>query len=154
ADMAQVDRQADLWQTWLLPLAKQCGGPPSPVQLVDVEGDWNQWVTKDDLRFNRLNEFRLKNVSGQDLSHAGVELVAENEWGDKAVHYYYLGRLDVEEVVRLVPHPRWDRRRLPFTNTINLNWSVWADQGSEVHRQAQLANPTPNPNPTHWRNKY
>ncbi|MEO6809562.1 MAG: DUF4339 domain-containing protein [Isosphaeraceae bacterium] len=154
ADMAQVDRASALWQTWLLPLAKKCGGPPSSSQLIDVEGDWSVPITKDRTRFKGLKEFRLKNMSGQDLTHAVVELIAENEWGDKAAQYYYFSQFDVAEVARLVPHPRWERRRLPFTNTVQLKWSVCSDQGSEVNQQAKLTNPTPNPDPDEWRKNY
>ena len=155
ADMAQVDRAVALWETWLLPLAKKCGGPPSAAPLVAVEGSWNvPLIEGPGARFTRLTEFRLKNVAGQELTHAVVSLVAENEWGEKATHYYYFGRLDVAEVVRCVPHPRWERRRLPFTNSVTLHWSVWADQGSELDRQVKSTNLTPNPDPSGWRKKY
>jgi hypothetical protein len=154
ADMAQVDRASALWQAWLLPLAKRCGGPPSTEPLVTIESDWKPLSAQAGKNFTRLKEFLLKNVSGQDLTHAVVEVIAENEWGEKAAHYYYFDRLDVSEVVRLLPHPRWEKRRLPFTNTIKVKWSVWADQGSEVDRQVKLTNPTPNPDPAGWRKDY
>jgi hypothetical protein len=155
ADMAQVDRASALWQTWLLPLAKRCGGPASPKPLVKIEGNWHLPFAQANRRqFNQLKDFQLKNVSGQDLTHVAVEMIADNEWGEKVAQYYYFPRLDVAEVARLVPHPRWEKRRLPFTNTINVKWSVWADQGSEVDRHTKLTNPVPNPDPAGWRKDY
>ena len=152
ADMAQVDRHARLWETWLLPLAKRCGGPPAKEPLVTIEGDWKIFSTSP--RFTALDAFRLKNVSGQDLTHVAVQVLAENEWGDKAAQYYYFDRVDVEEAARLVPHPRWEKRRLPFSNTFKLQWSIWCDQESAVDRQVALKNPGPNPDPAGWRKDY
>jgi hypothetical protein len=153
ADMNQVDRNAAFWQKWLLPLARRCGGPVSEKPLVQVEGAWKPRMFKQD-RFMRLDDFRLRNVAGQDLTHAVVELIAENQWGEKAAHYYYLDRLEVAEVAKLVVHPRWDKRRLDFTNTIKVTWSIWADQGTNVGRQLKLTSPTPNPDPAGWRKDY
>jgi hypothetical protein len=153
ADMAQVDQAATFWQKFLLPLARRCGGPAADKPLVAVEGAWRARSLGRD-RFQRLDHFGLRNVSGQDLTHAVVEVVAENPWGEKAAHYYYFQQLDVAEVARLVPHPRWDKRRLDFTNTLTVTWSVWADQGSEVGRQVKLTSPAPNPDPVGSRKDY
>jgi hypothetical protein len=154
ADMAQVDRASALWQAWLLPLAKRCGGPPSQTPLITVAGEWKLQSNKPGSQFTSLREFMLKNVCGRELTHAAIELIAENEWGEKIAQYYFFHKLDVAEAARLVPHPRWLKRRLPFTNIIKLKWSVWADQGSEVDRTATLTNPTPNPDPVGWRKDY
>jgi hypothetical protein len=83
-----------------------------------------------------------------------LELIAENEWGEKAAHYYYFNQFDVADFVNLVPHLRWENRRLDFTNTISLTWSLWADQASEVSRKVKLTNPVPNPDPAGWRKDY
>ena len=157
ADMAQVDRAASLWRTWLIPLAKASGGPPSPSPLVEVEGVWKPQTPSLDrpkVAFTRLGEFRLRNVSGQDLTHAVVELVAENEWGDRAAQYYHFDRFEVAEVARLIPQPRWERRRLPYSNTIKVKVSTWSDQGTRLDDPAELANPTPDPDPAGSRRKY
>ncbi len=152
ADMAQVDRTAAFWQTWLLPLASRAGGPVSSTPLVNVHGVWSRWTFKHD--FQRLGMFQMQNLSGQDLTHVVLELIAENEWGDKAAHYYYFNQFDVADWVNLVPHLRWVKRRLDFTNTISLTWSLWADQASEVSRKVKLTNPVPNPDPAGWRKDY
>jgi hypothetical protein len=153
ADMAQADRSVAFWQTWLLPLARRCGGPPSDKPLVTVEGNWKLRTSGRD-RFQRLSAFRLRNVSGQDLTHAVVEVIAENQWGEKAAHYFYFHQLDGALDAPLPAHPRWENGRLEFTNTIKVTWSVWADQGSEVGRQGTLTSPMPNPDPAGWRKDY
>jgi hypothetical protein len=152
ADMAEVDREAAFWQAWLLPLARRAGGPPADKPLLAVEGTWRARSAKD--RFQRLDRFALRNVSGQKLTNGVVELIAENEWGEKAAHYCCPGPLKDGEVVQLVPHPRWDKRRLDFTNSMKVTWSVWADQGSEVGRHVKLTSPAPNPDPAGWRKDY
>ena len=149
SDMAQVDLAGAFWQTWLLPLARRCGGPDSGKPLVNVQGVWS---SKEN--FQRLYQFQLLNVSGQDLTHVVLELIAENEWGEKAAHYYYFDLLDVADYVYLVPHPRWEKRRLDFTNTIALKWSLWADEASETGGQVKLTSPMPNPDPAGWRADY
>lgn len=154
ADMAQVDRQAALWRTWLVPLAKKCAGPTAKTPFLSFDAEYNSLLSDRGKRLNKLKYFRVKNVSGQDLTHVVVELVAENEWGDKAAHYYYFPQLDVVEVARLVPHPRWDRRRLVYSNTIKLTWTLWSDQGTEVHGHAELKNPQPNADSSTWRKNY
>ena len=149
ADMAQVDRAATFWQTRLLPLARHCAGPATDKPLVEVEAGWRDKRDKQ-ASFKRLDAFLLHNVSGQDLTGVVVELIAENEWGEKAAQYYYLPRLEMGDSARLMPHPRWEKRRLDFTNTINVTWSVWADQGRVVDRQEKLSSPQPNPDPAGW----
>ena len=144
ADMAQVDRHTRLWQTWLLPLAKKCGGPPATAPLLDVSGDWKVQLASRE-RFMRLNEFHLKNVAGKELTSVTVELLVENEWGDKAAQYYFFDRVEAAETVRLTPHPRWAKRVLPYTNAAKVAWSVWSDQATETGRAKSLANPTPIP---------
>jgi GYF domain 2 len=151
ADMAQVDLAVAFWQTWLLPLARRCGGPVSGKPLVNVQGAW-AWSSKRD--FQRLKLFQLLNVSGQDLTHVVLELIAENEWGEKAAHYYYFDLFDVGDYVYLAPHPRWEKRRLDFTNTITLKWSLWADEASETGGEVKLTSPMPNPDPAGWRADY
>ncbi|MBI3860651.1 MAG: hypothetical protein HY290_02010 [Planctomycetia bacterium] len=152
ADMAQIDRMAEFWQNVLLTLAMRCGGPAAAKPVVEVEGVWNVRSSSD--KFQKLNNFKVENVSGQDLTHAVIELVARNEWGEKAAHYVYLPKLEVAEAVRLVPHFRWNRRRLDFTNTMTVTCSIWSDQGTMVGRQAELKNPAPNPDPAGWRKDY
>jgi hypothetical protein len=149
ADMAQVDHAVAFWQTWLLPLAKRCGGAVADKPLVNVDG---AWAPKKN--FQRLSLFYVKNASGQDLTHVVMELVAENEWGEKAAHYCYFDQLEVGDFVSIVPHFRWEKRRLDFMNTINVTWSLWADQASEVGRKVKLTSPTPNPDPAGWRKDY
>jgi len=144
ADMAQVDRQALLWRAWLLPLARACGGPPAAKPLVAIDGNWKANVLSADRGKNvKLADFLLRNAAGRDLTNVTVQLLIENEWGDRAEQYYFFDRLETAEVFRLTPHPRWDRRRIPFTNTVKARWSVWADQGTEEARAATLTNPTP-----------
>ncbi len=50
--------------------------------------------------------------------------------------------------------PRWEKRRLDFTNTITLKWSLWADEASETGGEVKLTNPKPNPDPAGWRADY
>ena len=123
ADMAAVDRGAAYWQTTLLPLAKRAAGPPVPDPLVEVSGTWRKMSSGE--AFTRLDDFLLRNSSEQNLTHVVVEVVAENEWGEKANHYYFFTEMLAGESFRLVPHPRWEKRRLDFVNTINVTYSVW-----------------------------
>jgi hypothetical protein len=153
ADMAEVDRTAAFWQTWLLPLARRSGGPVSDKPLVKLEAHWRD-KRSDQSQFKRVDHFPLYNVSGQDLTHVVVEMIAESEWGEKVAQYYYFAQLEVADFVRLLAHPRWDKRRLDFTNTMTVTWSVWADQGSETGRQMKLTSPAPNPDPAAWRKDY
>lgn len=146
ADLAEVDRNAAFWQEYLLPLAKRCSGPKAEQPLVSVTGGWCPNRAISGRGFKRLGAFGLQNVSDQELTHAVVELVAENEWGERAVHFCYLPYLDIGETASLRPHPRWDRHLLDYCTTIKVTWSVWADQGEEVNRQATLTNPFPLPN--------
>jgi hypothetical protein len=152
ADMAEADRQVHFWESVLLPLAQRCGGPATTKELVDVEGGWRVRPGTDS--FQRLHRFQLQNVFDQDLTHVVIELVAEDRWAGKASHYLYLPRLNVAESVNVMPHPRWDKRKLDFTNKMTVTVSVWADQASSVNRKTELASPAPNPDPTGWRRDY
>jgi len=154
ADMAQVDRSATFWKTWLLPLVRRCAGPVGERPLVKVDAGWGKPFMHAEYRSTRLLSFRLNNVAHDDLTHVVVELIAENEWGDKAAHYYYFDQLEGAEFVWLEPDPRWVKRRLAFTNVITATWSLWSDQGSEVGRQVELINPVPDPDSARVRNKY
>lgn len=129
ADMAQVDRNVAFWQTWLMPLAKRCSGPASDKPIVEIT--------------QAGYGLGLRNIAEQDLTHVVVEAFAENEWGDRAAHYYYIPQLEVAEFHLLYSHPRWVNRRLPFTNSLTVNWSVWADQGCNTSRQSKLIAPAP-----------
>jgi uncharacterized protein DUF4339 len=152
ADMAQVDRSAQIWQTWLLPLARRCGGPAAAKPLVSVGAAWGPTKSKSD--YQRLHLYELQNVSGQSLTHVVVELIAENEWGEKSAQYYYFDQLKGREFMRLQPHMRWERRRLDFTNTVKVRWSLWADEASEVGREVKLTSPRPNPDAAGWRKDF
>ena len=152
ADMAQVDRSAQFWQSWLLPLARRCGGPAAARPLVNVDAVWGPTRMQSD--YQRLHGYALINVSGQDLTHMVVELISENEWGQKGAEYYYFDLLKAGDFMRLVPHLRWERRRLDFANTVKLRWSLWADQASEVGREVTLTSPKPNPKAADWRQDY
>jgi hypothetical protein len=143
ADLAEVDRNVAFWQEYLLPLAKRCAGPKAEQPLLSVTGGWSPNRAISGRGLKRLSVFGLQNVSDQELTHAVVELVAENEWGEKAAHYSYLPYLDIGETASLRPHPRWDRRLLDYSTTIKVTWSVWADQGAEGNRQVTLTNPFP-----------
>jgi pSer/pThr/pTyr-binding forkhead associated (FHA) protein len=145
ARMAQVDRNIAFWQTWLMPLVKRCSGPASDKPLVEIDGTWNIASNAGKDRFQRLDNFRLRNVAAQDLTHVVVRVLAENEWGERAAHFYYFPQLEVGEVDLLLPHPRWDKRRLPFTNSLTATCSVWSDQGSSAGRSIKLSSPAPNP---------
>lgn len=149
ADMAQVDRAAAYWRTWLLPLARRAAGPPAAKPLTQVHGGWRPGKGGGRGQPERLciDHFGLTNVAGQDLTNVVVELVAANPWGEQAAHYYYIPRIEVGGRFRLAPHPRWDRRRLEFTNSLTATWSVWADQGTETSRRVEIAAPIPNPDP-------
>jgi hypothetical protein len=144
ADMQQADRTADFWHAWLLPLARRCAGPVGNKPFAKVDAGWTDLGTSKG-KLKILSAFRFQNVSGQDLSHVVVELIAENEWGEKASHYYYIDRLDIGDYVWLAPHPRWEKRRLPFTRKLIARWSLWADEGTELGGEAKLINPTPSP---------
>jgi len=152
ADMAQVDRTVAFWQTWLMPLVKRGSGPASDKPLVEISGDWKK-VVAGKIRFEHLNVFHVHNVAGRDLTNVVVALLAENEWGEQAAHYYYIPQLDRADVDFLMPHERWKKRRLPFTNSLALTCSVWADQGSYTS-QIKLISPTPNPIPEVTRKNY
>lgn len=155
ADMAQVDQQASLWQTRLLPLAKKCAGPAATKPLVNIEGNWKaNAFAADRGKSVKLTDFQLRNVAGRELTNVAVEMVVENEWGDRAEQYYFFDRLETAEGLRLTPHPRWEKRRLPFTNAVKVRWSVWADQGAEEGRTAALKNPTPIADATGARKDY
>jgi hypothetical protein len=152
ADMTEVDRLSAFWQSWLLPLARRCGGPTTEKPLLSVDAIWRQRSSRD--RFQRLAQFLLRNISGQELTHVVVEVTAENPWGERASHYCYIPQLDLAEMVWVLPHPRWDKRRLDFTNWMNVSVSVWADQGTDLKRQTRLASPAPNRDPEGWRRDY
>ena len=145
ADMAEVDRNAAFWQQYLLPLAKRCSGPKVEQPLLSVTAGWTSNRANSRGGLKRLGVFGLQNVSDYELTHAVVELAAENEWGDKATHYCYLPHLDVGEMVSVLPHPRLDQRLLDYSATIDVTFSVWADQGAEIDRHVTLTNPAPNP---------
>jgi hypothetical protein len=152
ADYASVDRQTAYWQNTLLPLLNRISGPLQHRQLVDVSGVWRAKGGSE--RFYRLDHFTIRNVSNQTLNHVAVEVIAQNQWGEKATHYYFFPTLAVGESFRLLAHPRWNKRRLDFTNSIALTYSVMADSGRDLGRQTTLTNPNPNPDPNGWRNDY
>jgi len=152
ADMAAVDRLADYWDGELLPLVKHQPRKEADKQLVEIGGFWRPKGGRE--RFSRLDHFSIKNVSKERLGHVVVKVLAENKWGEKAAHYYYFPSLAVGESFRLLAHPRWEKRRLDFTNSIDLMYSVWADSGSDDGRTATLTNPEPNPDPEGWRKDY
>jgi hypothetical protein len=153
ADMAVADQAASLWQRRLLPLVRKSAGPEADKPLVEIKADWREKRDKNGA-FLRLNDFHLQNVSGQDLSSVVVELIALNPWGEKAAHYYYLNQFGVGDFVKLLPNPRWEKRRLDFTNNLTVTWSVWADQGRMVDRQVKLTSPKPSPDAGGARNDY
>jgi hypothetical protein len=101
-----------------------------------------------------LANFSLKNVARKDLTHVTIEVIAENQWGEKAAHYYFVPQIDAGERVALSPTPRWDKRRLDFANTLDVAWSVWSDQGCLTDRREHLTSPKPNPDPAAWRADY
>jgi hypothetical protein len=152
ADYASVDRQTAYWQNTLLPLLNRTAGPVQRRQLVDVGGSWRPKGGRN--QFYRLDHFTIRNVSNQALNHVAVELVAQNQWGETATHYYFFPTMAVSESFRLLPHPRWNKRRLDFTNSITLTYSVMADSGRDLGRQTRLTNPMPNPDPNGWRSDY
>ncbi|MFO0797619.1 MAG: hypothetical protein U0804_09075 [Gemmataceae bacterium] len=141
ADMAAADRAAALWQDRLVPLAKLTAGPAAGAPLVTVEGGWQTGGTR-----GRLNHYGLR-AADRDLTRAVVELVAENPWGERATHYYYLPELRAGTRLMLAPHPRWRRNRIEFTNTVRVTYSVWADQGTSLGMATTLENPKPHPDP-------
>jgi hypothetical protein len=140
ADMAAVDRESDFWSSTLLPLATQNAGAESSTPLVTVTGHWGKRIGP---TTQVLDHIGLRSAAPKKMTHVVVELIAENEWGDSAAHYYYFNQLLPREYLRLVPHPRWQKRRLPFTNTINVKYSVWTDEGREIGQTVKLTNPVP-----------
>jgi len=141
ADMAEVDRQVEFWQTTLLPLAKKCGGPATNKPLVAIEGGWRKFVGNES--YFRLDNYNFHNVSSSSLTHAVVEIVAENQWGEKSAQYYYLPELEIGEVALLMPHFRWKKRRLDYSPTVKVTYSLWADQGTNIDQHVELKSPDP-----------
>jgi hypothetical protein len=149
SDMAVADQTATFWQTWLMPLAKRSAGPESKDPLVRIDAVWRTAAIKE--RTQRLSYFSLQNIAKQDLTHAVVQVVAENPWGEIADHYYYFPTLETAESVLLVPNPRWEERRLNFTNYLKVTCNIWADQGSFAGQPVKLDSPAPYPDPEGYR---
>jgi hypothetical protein len=141
ADMAEVDRQVEFWQKTLLPLAKRCGGPVASKPLAVVEGAWRKYTGDESYLF--LDNYNFRNVSGTELTHAVVEIIAENQWGEKSAQYYYLPELEIGEVALLMPHFRWKKRRLDFSMKLKATYSIWADQVTNVNPSLELKSPEP-----------
>jgi hypothetical protein len=141
ADMAEVDRQVEFWRTTLLPLAKKCGGPATNKPLAAIEGGWRKSLGNDS--YLRLDNYNFHNVSGTNLTHATIEIVAENQWGEKSAQYYYLPELEVGEVALLMPHFRWKKRGLDYSPSVRVTSSVWADQGTNINQHVELKSPDP-----------
>ena len=141
-----------MWKDSLLPLVIQADRKTDRKELVTIDGFWRPKGGRE--TFSRLDHFLLKNTSKETLKHVVVELLATNQWGGKAKHYYYFPTIAIGAENRLLAHPRWDKRNLDFTNTIELTYSVWADSGSDMDRSATLTNPRPNPDPEGWRRDF
>jgi hypothetical protein len=96
----------------------------------------------------------LKNVAGTELTHAVIEVLAENQWGEKSAQYYYVPQLDLGEVVGLLPHFRWQKRRLVYSPTLRVSYSIWADEGSSVNQTVELKSSEPCHDPESLRKTY
>ena len=143
ADMVQAERNAAFWQTWLLPLVKRSSGPAAAQPLVEIRGDWREYRVEGKGTYKRLDYFFLRNISGQNLTHVVVSLLAENEWGERAAHYYYFPELDTKEVGLVVDPRHGKNRRLPFTSSLTVTSDVWAEQGSYLGQATKLTSPAP-----------
>jgi hypothetical protein len=54
----------------------------------------------------------------------------------------------------LMPHFRWNKRRLDFSTELTVAFSIWADQGTSVGRRVELKSPAPCPDPAGFRKDY
>lgn len=152
ADMNRLDQQAKYWQTVLLPLIKQDSGPATDTELVELEAVWRPKGGIE--QFSVLTTYAIRNTSKERLNRVVVELLAENQWGEKAGQYYAIRTLAPGEVYYLRPHFRWERRRLDFTNSINISFSVWTESASNLGKNVHLTNPKPNPDSEGWRRDF
>ena len=151
-DMTEVDGQAMYWQEVLLPLLKKSVGPNTDRDLVEIDAAWRPEGGSQ--QFSRLDDYIIRNVSKERLNHVIIKMSMENQWGEKAAQYYFLPTLSADELYHLHPHLRWDRRKLDFTNSINVTYSIWTDSGSNTNRTTRLTNPKPNSDPEGWRGNY
>jgi hypothetical protein len=49
---------------------------------------WHERRDKQE-KFKRLDDLMLENACGRDRTRVVVEMIAENEWGEKAFHYFF-----------------------------------------------------------------
>jgi hypothetical protein len=152
ADMCAADDEIPYWENTLLPMAKACAGPESPEPLVEVTALWRD--LRGGEKFKRLFCIVVKNTTRVKLQHATLKIEMTNAWNEVSTQFYFLSSLDAGEEVGLLPHLRWDERRLVFVNSLSVRCSIWSDQGSDTGRITELVNPVPNPNPEIWRTNY
>jgi len=150
--MAAVDRQAIYWQTELMPLLKKSAGKDMDKDLVKFEPSWRPMDRGEP--FKRLDNINIKNITQQSLNHVVVEILAENQWKEKVAQYYFFPSIGAGETYLLCFAHRWEKRRLDFTNSVNLTCSVWTDSGNNVDRKSHILNPQANPDPEGWRKDF
>ena len=153
ADMAQVDRAATFWQTRLLPLARRCAGPAADKPLVEVGAGWRrQEGQADKLQASGRLPAAQRLRPGLDGRHRRADS-GERVGRKSRPLLLFAPSGDGRRRPAHAPSAL-EKRRLDFTNTINVTWSVWADQGRVVDRQEKLSSPQPNPDPAGWRKDY
>src|SRR6266446_467448 len=69
-------------------------------------------------KFERFDSFKLRNAGDKPLSNAVVEIIAENNWGEKAQHYLFFKEWPAGVFQRAIPHPRWEKRVLPYVTDL------------------------------------
>ena len=143
ADMISADNQGAVWKKHLLPFVMKSAGSEAKSPIVELTAIWRKHGSKP--VSERLDSFHLQNISGAPLSNAVVEIIAENEWGEQIAHYCYVKDWPAGAGFRALPHPRWERRQLVYTNSMKVMFTIWSDQARQPARTVALASPTPIP---------
>ncbi|MEI7686402.1 MAG: hypothetical protein WCL32_15390 [Planctomycetota bacterium] len=151
-DMMLADQQAALWQEHLVPLAKRVAGPKAARPAVELTGAWKPIGGGE--KFDRFSAFKLRNSFDQTLTNAAVEVIAENEWGDRVRQYYFFKTWPAGATNICVAHPRWEKRVLPYVRELKVTYSLWADQATHEGATAKLSNPNPSPVAVTMRKNY
>jgi TPR repeat protein/serine/threonine protein kinase len=146
ADMEAVDRSVKLWQERLVPWWERLAGPRVAQSPLSVEPCWKEYVIVGKDRTQYLEALLVRNISGGLLTNALIEVQCINEWHEQSASYFSLPAFVSGDAYQLMLHPRWVKRRAPYSRDVAIRYSIWSTQSRSMDQAMTVTPPHPDQN--------